>query len=124
MLLKAALCCCSLLAASHAAACYTVWSAQGRVVYQSVEPPVDMRWQIHQVLPQVFPGGQLVFDQSVRDCAAIGTDLPRPAVLARRPDPVQVVRVLAAPGEGRLVEVPTAALLADLGPQHGAASRN
>lgn len=51
----------AILAGPQAFACYTVYSPGNQVVYNAVTPPVDMSYQIHQVLPRVFPGGHLVF---------------------------------------------------------------
>ena len=117
------LCCYSLLAASQAFACYTVTSANDQVLYRAIDPPVDMSRPIHETLPQVFPGGHMVFD--------LGTDCPR-ALPAPRPGlPVAsrlnenlMVRVLASadhvvPADGEHREIPTAALVADLGPRAG-----
>lgn len=121
-MLKPALCCLSLLAASQAFACFTVTSPRGQVLYHAVDPPVDMSRQLHETLPYVFPGGHMVFD--------LGTDCPRaplappglPAVAPRQEG--IVMRVLSGPGQfvaGDTThqEVPTAALVADLGPQAG-----
>lgn len=56
----------SLLAAAGlpAWACYTVYGSDNRILYQSDRPPVDMSRQLHETMPQRFPGGQLVFDLS------------------------------------------------------------
>lgn len=110
---RTVLCCSLLLAASPAFACYTVTAANDRVVYHAVDPPVDMSRPIHETLPLVFPGGHMVFDLS--------TDCPRAApvdqAFARR-DPNVVVRVLPVDSREHRV-VPTAALVADLGPRAG-----
>ncbi len=60
------------LLATPALACYTVYDAADRVVYQAQTPPVDMRFQIHEVLPQVYPGGHLVFGNE-QDCPLVNT---------------------------------------------------
>ena len=51
----------SMLAAPQAFACYTVYNQSNQIVYNAQTPPVDMRYQIHEVLPRVFPGGHMVF---------------------------------------------------------------
>ena len=53
-----------------ALACYTVYDASSRILYQSDKPPVDMSRPLHETLPQRFPGGQLVFDDSA-DCPVL-----------------------------------------------------
>ena len=120
---KTVLCCSSLLAASQAFACYTVTSANDQVLYRAIDPPVDMSRPIHETLPLVFPGGHMVFDLGT-DCPR-ALPVPRPGlpVAARRADNA-VVRVLAAadhvvPADGEHREIPTAALVADLGPRAG-----
>ena len=65
----AALMAASLLAAPQAFACYTVYNQSNQIVYSAQTPPVDMRYQIHEVLPRVFPGGHMVFG-SDPDCPA------------------------------------------------------
>ncbi len=64
---KPALLCSLALAAGNALACYTVYDRSNAVVYHAQTPPVDMSLPIHQTLPAVFPGGHLVFDNSL-DC--------------------------------------------------------
>lgn len=51
----------TLLSVPQAFACYTVYNQGNQIVYNAVTPPVDMSYQIHQVLPRVFPGGHMVF---------------------------------------------------------------
>ncbi|CAN5455636.1 hypothetical protein BH11PSE7_BH11PSE7_24930 [soil metagenome] len=51
----------TLLAVPQAFACYTVYAPNNQIIYNAVSPPVDMSYQIHQVLPRVFPGGHMVF---------------------------------------------------------------
>lgn len=50
-----------LLALPQAFACFTVYNRSNQVVYNAQTPPVDMRYQIHEVLPAVYPGGHMVF---------------------------------------------------------------
>lgn len=122
-MLKPALCCLPLLAASQALACFTVISPRGQVVYHSIDPPVDMSRPLHETLPHVFPGAHMVFDLNTDCPRAIA--LPRPAVAAVVPrQESAVVRVLSGPGQAVAAEtvhqeVPTAALVADLGPRAG-----
>ncbi|MES2941964.1 MAG: hypothetical protein V4772_03735 [Pseudomonadota bacterium] len=61
-----AICACA-LAATPALACYTVYNSANQVVYSGYEPPIDMTYQIHQRLPNAFPGGHMVFGNST-DC--------------------------------------------------------
>lgn len=51
----------SVLAAPHAFACFTVYNTANQVVYSGLEPPIDMSYQIHELLPAAFPGGHMVF---------------------------------------------------------------
>lgn len=53
------------LAAGPALACYTVYDAQNRVVYNAQEPPVDMSRPLHETLARAYPGGHLVFGDSL-----------------------------------------------------------
>jgi len=71
----------SLLAAVswQALACYTVYDANSRVMDQSDDPPVDMSRPLHETVPERFPGGQLVFDDS--RCAS----LPMAPISSRLP---------------------------------------
>ena len=64
MKLKSALLCSLVLAGTNAMACYTVFDASNRVVYQGVETPVDLSVPLHQTLGKRFPGAHMVFDQS------------------------------------------------------------
>lgn len=58
------------LAGAPAFACYTVYDSANRVLYQSDKPPVDMTRPLHETLPQRFPGGQLVFDETA-ECLVV-----------------------------------------------------
>jgi hypothetical protein len=62
---------CALLGAAsfNASACFVVYDRSDRVVYRSLEPPVDMSRPIHETLPSRFPDGHMVFDTS-NDCPA------------------------------------------------------
>jgi hypothetical protein len=65
MKLKVALLCGLALAGANAMACYTVYDANSRVVYQGAETPVDMSMQLHEALAaRGFPAGsRMVFDR-------------------------------------------------------------
>jgi hypothetical protein len=58
------------LAASNAMACYTVYDRFNRVVYSGQDAPVDMRYQLHETVPRVYPGGHMVFGNET-DCPRI-----------------------------------------------------
>ncbi|HEY8356078.1 MAG TPA: hypothetical protein VIL30_01350, partial [Ramlibacter sp.] len=64
MKLKLAMFCGLALAGANAMACYTVFDANSRVIYQGVDSPVDMSMPLHQTLGARFPGAHMVFDQS------------------------------------------------------------
>jgi hypothetical protein len=59
------------LSASQALACYTVYNRSNQVVYHAAAAPVDMRYQLHQTLPAVYPGGHLVFSVTDTGCPAV-----------------------------------------------------
>jgi hypothetical protein len=56
------------LISSQALACYSVYDRTGKLVYNAVTAPVDMRYPIHETLPEVFPGGHMVFSITDKDC--------------------------------------------------------
>ena len=60
----------------QAMACYTVYDRNNRIVYNAQTAPVDMRYQIHETLPRLFPGGHMVFDDST-DCPITQERQPR-----------------------------------------------
>ena len=82
-----------LLAGANAMACYTVYDASNRVVYQGLQSPVDMSLPLHQALSQVFPrGAQLVFDQGAT-CRPVGlAQLPRPSGADAPPNTIRMER--------------------------------
>lgn len=86
------------LAAPHVLACYTVYDAAGRVVYNEETPPVDMSRPLHETLPARFPGGHMVFDTQAT-CDSI-TPLS-PSVAARQASPL-----LTQPRTARAMNVP------------------
>lgn len=77
----------------QAMACYTVYDASNRVVYSAQEPPVDMRYQIHETLPRVFPNSHMVFGDEP-DCPLTDARLRTVATVAAAPQPARY-RVLA-----------------------------
>lgn len=60
----------------QALACYTVYDRNNRVIYNAQTAPVDMRYQIHETLPRMFPGAHMVFDDST-DCPVTQQRSPR-----------------------------------------------
>lgn len=79
MKLKLAMFCGLLLAGANAMACYTVYDANNRVIYQGADAPVDMSMPISETLGRRFPGAHMVFDLS-NNCAPIRlTQVARPA---------------------------------------------
>jgi hypothetical protein len=87
-----------LAGANAMAACYTVYDAANRVVYQGTEAPVDMSLPLHEALSQRFPrGAQLVFDQS-STCTPVGlAQLPRPTGTDVPPNTIRLERVNSRP---------------------------
>jgi hypothetical protein len=82
-----------LLAGANAMACYTVYDAGNRVVYQGTEAPVDMSLPLHEALAQRFPrGAQMVFDQATT-CRPVGiAQLPRPSGTDVPPNTIRLER--------------------------------
>jgi hypothetical protein len=75
------------------AACYVVYNADKEMVYRSPEPPVDLSRPLHQTLPEVAPGGSLVFSLDNFGCEAQFNKLPmksqaaKPATAAKKAKP-------------------------------------
>ena len=65
------------LLAGPAMACFTVYNKANQTVYSNMSPPIDMRYQIHERLPAVFPGGHMVFGSST-DCPLIDARVTAP----------------------------------------------
>lgn len=63
----AALLSCSTLAAS-AQSCHTVRDAQGKIVYQSIRPPVDTTVPYKDEIEALFPGGYLQIEPNFFRC--------------------------------------------------------
>ncbi len=55
----------------QAAACYTVYNRANQVVYNAAQAPVDMRYQLHETLPAVFPDGHMVFSITDTSCPPV-----------------------------------------------------
>ena len=81
----------TLLSVPQAFACYTVYNQSNQVIYNARTPPVDMSYQIHQVLPRVYPGGHMVFGDEP-NCPVVSTVYARGVV---RDDPRLQARRLA-----------------------------
>ncbi len=88
----------TLLSAPQAFACFTVYNRANQIVYNAQTPPVDMRYQIHEVLPAVYPGGHMLFGMDpqcpvvnttyIREVSASGADMrvtPRGGALRPKP---------------------------------------
>lgn len=82
-----------LLAGANAMACYTVYDGSSRVVYQGVNPPVDMSLPLHQAMARRFPASaQLVFDQGA-PCRPVGmAQVPRAAGGDVPPNTIRIER--------------------------------
>lgn len=65
-----------LLAPAAWAECYVVYGPDQQVVYRNQEPPVDMSRPIHETLPQVAPGGVMVFSLDNFGCELTVNQLP------------------------------------------------
>lgn len=81
--------------ASHAltagAACYTVLSPDGSVLYRAQETPVDLRFRLHETVPPSFGrGASMVFAPGETGCDAFTAARSAPP---RRGD--QVVRIVS-----------------------------
>lgn len=50
------------------AACYVVYAADRQVVYRSQTSPVDLAPHLHQTVPQLVPGGTMVFSLDNHGC--------------------------------------------------------
>ena len=60
------------------AACYVVYGPDHEVLYRSVQPPVDLSRPLHETLPQVAPGGALIFSLESNGCELEINKLPQP----------------------------------------------
>lgn len=58
-----------LLAAGAQAACYTVLGPKGQILSESMNPPVDMAYQLHQTVPYKYGrGATMVFGIADDNC--------------------------------------------------------
>ena len=69
---------------SAAAACYLVYAPNQEIVYRATTPPVDMSREIHETLPQVAPGGTLVFSLDDQGCELTINKLPLASASGQR----------------------------------------
>jgi hypothetical protein len=107
MKLKLAALAALVLAAANASACYTVFDANNRVIFQGEQPPVDMSLPLHQTLGRQHPGAHMVFDQNA-DCRPVTlAQVPRSATA---PVPANTIRMERT---ARVVPVSNAPLLTD-----------
>jgi hypothetical protein len=70
----------TLFAAPQAFACYTVYNQNNQIIYNAQTPPVDMSYQIHEVLPRVFPGATMVFGDEAGCPVTSAAYVPKVAV--------------------------------------------
>lgn len=59
------------LSAGQALACYTVYNRANQVIYHAAQAPVDMRYQLHETLPAIFPQGHMVFSLTDNACPPV-----------------------------------------------------
>lgn len=102
------------IAGTNAFACYTVYDANNRVIYQGEQAPVDMSRPLHLTLGRSNPGAQMVFDQG-STCPARATDTAV-APIARAQAPVNTASMGAGPAGGPSAAAAPRAQLASNGP--------
>ena len=91
MKLKLALLAGLALAGANAMACYTVYDSNNRVIFQSVEAPVDMSQPLHNALARRFPAGaSMVFNQGASCTPVSLAQVARPT---GGPIPVNTIRM-------------------------------
>jgi len=100
------------LAGANAMACYTVYDANSRVVYQGAEAPVDMSLQLHDALAaRGYPrGSRMQFDRDTCGNAPVALGQSRELP----PNTIRITReqaVAKAPESPLLTEPATAARL-------------
>ena len=103
MKLKLALLAGLALAGANAMACYTVYDANARVLYQGAETPVDMSMQLHEALAaRGFPAGsRMQFDRD--SCARVPVAL---GATANRDLPPNTIRISKDKPEARVAQGP------------------
>ena len=118
MKLKLALLCTIGFASVNAmAACYTVYDRANHVVYNSQTAPVDMSRPLHETVPVAFPGGSMVFNNSM-DCPRLVPSNNAPAAPAR-PSPLLTDRRTAESMHLRHSILPSGVALVTNPPQLG-----
>ena len=125
MKLKLALLCGLALAGANAMACYTVYDANSRVIYQGAEAPVDMSLQLHDALRlRGYPAGsRMQFDRD--SCAGVPVAQASRATSRDLPaNTIHIVRerAVAQVAEGPLLTEPGRA--ASLGLPHTIVANN
>jgi hypothetical protein len=91
MKLKIALIAGLALAGANAMACYTVYDSSNRVVFQSLEAPVDMSQPLHTALERRFAkGSSMVFNQGAACTPVTLAQVARPT---SGPIPVNTIRM-------------------------------
>ncbi|MCG2592932.1 hypothetical protein LZ009_09080 [Ramlibacter sp. XY19] len=108
------------LAGANAMACYTVYDANARVLYQGADTPVDMSMQLHEALAaRGFPAGsRMQFDRA--SCATVpvamgpsSRDLPPNTIRISKNRPEQRVAqgpLLTEPGRAASLGMPHAVI--------------
>ena len=92
-----------LVLGANAMACYTVYDAGSRVVYQGAEAPVDMSMQLHEALrTRGFPAGsRMVFDRD--SCGTVPMAQQRSA---SRDVPLNTIHIVRDKPAARVAEGP------------------
>ncbi|WP_157667641.1 hypothetical protein [Comamonas serinivorans] len=66
--------------ATASASCYTILNPKGDVVYRASQPPVDMSYALHQVVPPRFgAGAKLEFGIDRASCVPVGEGVGGPS---------------------------------------------
>ena len=102
MKFKSALLCGLALAGANAMACYTVYDANSRVVYQGTEAPVDMSMQLHEALAaRGFPAGsRMQFDRDTCSRVTVAS------ASAARDLPPNTIRISKDHAEAKVAQGP------------------
>lgn len=66
----------AIFAVASAQSCYTVRDIQGKVVYQSLRPPVDISVPYDDEVAALFPGGYMQVDRNFFRCGAFEREIP------------------------------------------------
>lgn len=93
MKLKIALVAALALAGANAMACYTVYDANKRVVWQGNDPPVDMSLPLHEAVTHRFGAGStMVFNQDGRCTPVSIAQVARPTGTTPPPNTIRMER--------------------------------